>query len=125
MKKRIDEAEQAAKVVARFLGLFQDKYPAKTDQVAHLGELIGWLDADPNPLVKAAAPRLAREYRPTTTEEAANAHRIAQAQKMLDLFESAKGRPARTIEEISEWIASPEGKKATAYDRGPDGKIIP
>ena len=60
-----------------------------------------------------------------TTKEAAEAYRLAQAQKMLDLFEDAHGRPARTIEELSEWTVSAEGERATAYDRSQDGKIIP
>jgi hypothetical protein len=45
--------------------------------------------------------------------------------KLLDLFRAATGRPARTPEELNAWLGSPEGKAATAYDRTPDGKIIP
>jgi hypothetical protein len=60
-----------------------------------------------------------------TPEERAERYQLAQAQKLLDLFEGAHGRPASTIEELELWIASPEGRAATAYDRSEDGKIIP
>jgi hypothetical protein len=55
----------------------------------------------------------------------AHRYRLAVAQKMLDVFEDAHGRPARTLEELSDWAASPEGRAALAYDRKPDGTIIP
>ena len=40
-------------------------------------------------------------------------------------FAEANGHPARTVEELTAWVKSPEGKAALAYDRTPDGKIIP
>jgi hypothetical protein len=55
----------------------------------------------------------------------AEKYRLAQVEKLFDLFEGAHGRPAATIEEVEEWLKTPEGKKATAYDRTPSGKIIP
>jgi hypothetical protein len=55
----------------------------------------------------------------------AKEYRLAQAQKMLDLFEGANGRPAKTMKELEDWVGSSKGKAATAYDRGADGKIIP
>lgn len=55
----------------------------------------------------------------------AEKYRIAQAQKLLDLFAGAKGRPARTPEELEKWLQSPQGKAATTYDKTPRGKIIP
>jgi hypothetical protein len=58
-------------------------------------------------------------------DDAADAHRLAQVRKLLDVFESEHGRPARTVQELNEWAASPEGKAALAYDRTPDGNIIP
>ena len=60
-----------------------------------------------------------------TTRRDAEKYRLAQAQKLLDLFEGANGRPARTVEELERWVGSPEGRAATACDRGKDGKIIP
>jgi hypothetical protein len=60
-----------------------------------------------------------------TDKEAGDAYRLAQAQKMLDLFEEAHGRAATSTEEISKWVASDKGKAALAYDSTPDGKIIP
>jgi len=39
--------------------------------------------------------------------------RLKQAEKLLRLFEEAYGRPL-TMEEIEEWIAAPEGTRATA-----------
>jgi hypothetical protein len=35
-------------------------------------------------------------------------------QRLLDLFEGAKGRRPETDQELGEWLASPEGKAATA-----------
>ena len=58
-------------------------------------------------------------------KEDAQKHREAQAQKLLDLFEGAHGRKAKTVEELEAWVASPEGKAALAYDHTPDGKVIP
>jgi len=58
-------------------------------------------------------------------DDAADAHRLAQVRKLLDAFEGAHGRPARTVQELNEWAASPEGMSALAYDRTPDGNIIP
>lgn len=55
----------------------------------------------------------------------AEAYRLRQAQKLLELFEGANGRPAKTMDELTQWCMSPAGKAATAYDRSPDGKIIP
>jgi len=40
----------------------------------------------------------------------------ALTQKMLDLFEGAKGRPPKTDQELDEWLASAEGKAATAFE---------
>ena len=52
-------------------------------------------------------------------------YRIAQAQKLIDLFEGANGRPARTTKELVEWVDSPQGRAATAYHCNNDGKIMP
>jgi hypothetical protein len=59
------------------------------------------------------------------TKRDAEQYQLMQAQKMLDLFTGFHGRPAKTMEELEAWIGSPEGEAATAYDRTPDGKIIP
>ncbi len=55
----------------------------------------------------------------------AHRYRLAQAEKLLDLFRDARGRPAATVEELEEWVGSPEGRTATACHRGKDGKIVP
>jgi hypothetical protein len=60
-----------------------------------------------------------------TQSEMAERYREAQAQKLLDLFEDAHGRPVRSVKELERWVASPEGRAATACDRTKDGKIIP
>jgi hypothetical protein len=39
-----------------------------------------------------------------------------QPQKLLDLFEGAKGRRPKTDQELDEWLASPEGKAAMAFE---------
>jgi hypothetical protein len=35
---------------------------------------------------------------------------------LLDLFEGAKGRLPKTDQELDEWLASPEGKAAMAFE---------
>ena len=40
----------------------------------------------------------------------------AQAQRLLELFEGAKGRRPETDQELNDWLASPEGKAATAFE---------
>ncbi len=55
--------------------------------------------------------------------KAAEAYRLKQAQKMLDLFEVAHGRPATTIEELVRWAGTVEGKAVLADRRNQDGKI--
>lgn len=57
--------------------------------------------------------------------EDAHKYRLKQAEKLLRLFHEAKGHPARTFQELDDWVGSREGRAATAYDRTPDGKIIP
>jgi hypothetical protein len=49
----------------------------------------------------------------------------ARALKMLDLYEGANGRRPVSIKELAEWMATPEGVAATAYDTDPQGRIIP
>src|SRR5690348_14438743 len=50
---------------------------------------------------------------PNTRDE----YRMPTAEKLLDLYEEANGRPADTIADLTEWILSPAGKTATGYDR--------
>ena len=38
-----------------------------------------------------------------------------QAQMLLNAFEGMKGRQPRSDQELSEWLASPEGKQATMF----------
>jgi hypothetical protein len=61
----------------------------------------------------------------TDDDEAARKDRLAQAQKLIDLFASANGRPPRSPEEVKKWIDTPDGKAALADHQMPDGKIIP
>ncbi|MCK1418907.1 hypothetical protein IVB55_39470 [Bradyrhizobium sp. CW4] len=61
----------------------------------------------------------------TDIRQAAERYRNAQAQKLLELFESAHGRPAKTVKELEQWVASPEGRAVTAKHRDEDGHIIP
>jgi hypothetical protein len=44
-------------------------------------------------------------------------YRIPQAQKLLDLYEEANGRPATTLEELIKWLSTAAGKAAIAYGR--------
>ncbi len=57
--------------------------------------------------------------------DAAEAFRLRQAQKLLDLFEGAHGRPAITLEELEHWVGSAEGKAVLADHHTREGKIIP
>jgi hypothetical protein len=61
----------------------------------------------------------------TSDADAGYLYRLAQIRKILDLFAAANGRPAKTVEELEQWIGSPQGRKATAYHQTKDGKIIP
>jgi hypothetical protein len=40
----------------------------------------------------------------------------AQTQRLRDLFEGTKGRRPQTDQELEDWLASPEGKAATAFE---------
>jgi|SRR5262252_4477221 len=51
-----------------------------------------------------------------TDAEAAHQHRLRKAERILRLFEEANRRPARTMEELNAWAASPEGKQWLALD---------
>jgi hypothetical protein len=33
-------------------------------------------------------------------------YRLAQAQKLLDLYEEANGKPASTVEELDRWVGN-------------------
>jgi hypothetical protein len=57
-------------------------------------------------------------------EEDAHKYRLARAETMLKLFEEAHSHPV-TVEELENWVASPEGQEALAYYRQPDGKARP
>jgi hypothetical protein len=39
-----------------------------------------------------------------------------EAQRLQDIFEGAKGRRPETEQELNDWLASPEGKAATAFE---------
>jgi hypothetical protein len=51
--------------------------------------------------------------------------RLKQAEKILDLFKDAHGRPARTIQELEDWACSPDGRRYRKDFQDRDGKIIP
>ena len=55
----------------------------------------------------------------------AKLYQIAQAQKIIDLFETANGRPASTMEELNEWVGSPEGRATLDAHRNENGTINP
>jgi hypothetical protein len=39
-----------------------------------------------------------------------------EAQRLQDIFEGAKGRRPETEQELNDWLASLEGKAATAFE---------
>ena len=51
-----------------------------------------------------------------TDEEAAERHRLKQAEQIVRLFEEAHRRPARTVEELTAWVGSPDGKQWLALE---------
>ena len=57
-------------------------------------------------------------------EEDAHKYRLAQAETMLKLFEEAHSHPV-TVQELENWVASPEGNAALAPHRRRDGTIDP
>jgi hypothetical protein len=59
------------------------------------------------------------------SETNADLCRLAQVQKLMDLFEDANGRPVRTTEELERWMQSPAGQAATADHLTTQGKVIP
>jgi hypothetical protein len=61
-----------------------------------------------------------------TKKEAARAYNIAQAQRILDLFQASTGRAAKSINELTNWATSPVGEAVLAINRDPEtGKIDP
>ena len=61
----------------------------------------------------------------TDNKELAEQYRLKQAEKLLALFEEAQERPALTLEELADWVASPGGKRTLEAASDPLGKIIP
>jgi hypothetical protein len=55
----------------------------------------------------------------------ADRYRDKQAQKLIDLFTEAHGRGPTSVEQLSDWVASPEGNAVVAPHRDERGKIIP
>ena len=39
-----------------------------------------------------------------------------QAKMLRDVFEGMKGRQPRSVQELNDWLASPEGKQATMFE---------
>jgi hypothetical protein len=72
------------------------------------------------------AERLAEEERKMgrdLDERYAEHHQSPDAQKLLELFADANGRPPETVEEFEAWLSA-VCEFITAYDRTPDGEII-
>jgi hypothetical protein len=57
--------------------------------------------------------------------KAGDAYRLAQAQKLIDLYETAHCRPPSSVKEMEDWAATPKGKAILAGHHDEDGKIIP
>ena len=55
----------------------------------------------------------------------AQKYRLLQAQKILDLFKEANGRPATGIAELENWVATPEGRAVLSRHHDEHGKLIP
>ena len=62
---------------------------------------------------------------PQVEAEAAQQYRLAQAQRILDVFEAEHNRPVETIEELEQWVGSAPGKAALANYHDKDGHVIP
>jgi hypothetical protein len=66
-----------------------------------------------------------KRHKAAATKAAAESYQLAQAQKILDLFKVAKGKPARTMKELERWAASTSGREMMARHHDANGKIIP
>jgi hypothetical protein len=51
-----------------------------------------------------------------------DAYRLAQTQKLIDLFTGARGKPPQTPDELNAWLESPEGKALTAIFNSKNGR---
>jgi hypothetical protein len=51
-----------------------------------------------------------------TDEQVAEEYLLKRAKQMAALFEEAHRRPARTVEELNEWVRSPERKHWLALE---------
>jgi hypothetical protein len=58
----------------------------------------------------------------TDNKSDAKKYRLAQIQKIFDLYTATTGKSPTSPEEIDNWLKSPEGQKALAYDRVQTGK---
>jgi hypothetical protein len=69
---------------------------------------------------------MAKRSRTTkAVREAARPYRLKQAEKLLSLFEDMNKRPARTMEELTQWAISPEGARYLAQFQDADRHIVP
>jgi hypothetical protein len=58
-----------------------------------------------------------------TDEQAANAYRLRQAEKILQIFKTDQGRQVESMEELELWAGTARGQAALARHR--NGKIVP
>jgi hypothetical protein len=61
------------------------------------------------------------ESNPKRDAENAHKYRLRQAEEMLRIFQEEHGRPARTTEELTDWLTSPEGRFRFEQKRKPTG----
>jgi hypothetical protein len=74
---------------------------------------------------KLLAAELQKEATPKDNLRVAKERWLQQAEKILSLFADANGRPARTMEELTAWAASADGKRYLSAFRDANGHIIP
>ena len=89
-----------------------------------LEELETWIASDTGKRALAALALRAQDGHIMNDQEIANAYRLRQAQRILDIFAATNGRPARTLEELEKWSTTPEGQAALAVNSDPETGFI-
>jgi hypothetical protein len=105
------------------VGALRQRLEAANRRVAESRQLVaGWRDIIERERAAGHDVSVARDLLETfqTRLEVAMAEKEqaakALAQRFRDLFEGIKGRPPTDDQELQEWLASPDGQAATAFE---------
>jgi hypothetical protein len=108
------------------LDALRDRLEEASRRVAQSERIVdGWRDLIDGKQVEggdATAARSLLEAFQASLEAAISDKKEAEealARRLRDLFEGANGRAPKTDHELDEWLASPEGRAATAFEPTP------